>query len=168
MRHYADSDTSNISFLPIVLLALVFNCTNTVGFTYADRDAVSIAKRPLRTQSETSISQKRKWATGMAASSMLGQLGGVGGSLVGGLRRANAIGCHARLTVCEQSVAGRRRSSDRQIDDNGRTHDGYHPVLLHDASNAPKNHLVRARTTYSGSPERLLGSTVTISMSSYS
>ena len=70
---------SNISFLPIVMLALIFNVTNTVslssrllragrliptilqvGFTYADRDA------------------KRKWATGMAASSMLSQFGGVG------------------------------------------------------------------------------------------
>lgn len=58
---------SNISFLPIVLLALVFNITNVVGFTYADRDS------------------KRKWATGMAASSMFGSIGGVGGSIVSGL-----------------------------------------------------------------------------------
>ncbi|KAH9808864.1 hypothetical protein DFH28DRAFT_907190 [Melampsora americana] len=29
----------NLSFLPIVLLALVFNFTNTIGFTYADRDS---------------------------------------------------------------------------------------------------------------------------------
>lgn len=57
----------NISFLPIVMLALVFNVTNTVGYTYADRDA------------------KRKWATGMAAQGMLGQVGGFGGSLVSGL-----------------------------------------------------------------------------------
>jgi len=60
----------NISFLPIVLLALVFNFTNVIGFTYADRDA------------------KRKWATGIAASGVLGQLGGVGGSLVSGLLRS--------------------------------------------------------------------------------
>ncbi|KAK9895870.1 DUF846-domain-containing protein [Cystobasidium minutum MCA 4210] len=59
----------NISFLPIVLLALVFNITNVVGFTYADRDS------------------KRKWATGMAASSMFGSIGGVGGSIVSGLVR---------------------------------------------------------------------------------
>ncbi|GAA5855141.1 hypothetical protein JCM8547_002397 [Rhodosporidiobolus lusitaniae] len=63
----------NLSFLPIVLLALVFNATNTVGYTYAvrlrsfDRDA------------------KRKWATGMAASGMLGQMGGLGGSIVSGI-----------------------------------------------------------------------------------
>ncbi|KAI5476376.1 protein of DUF846 family [Pseudohyphozyma bogoriensis] len=57
----------NVSFLPIVMLALVFNVTNTVGYTYADRDA------------------KRKWATGMAAQGMLGNLGGIGGSLVGSL-----------------------------------------------------------------------------------
>ncbi|GAA5888813.1 hypothetical protein JCM6882_002862 [Rhodosporidiobolus microsporus] len=57
----------NISFLPIVLLALVFNLTNSVGYTYADRDA------------------KRRWATGMAAGGMLGQMGGLGGSLVSGI-----------------------------------------------------------------------------------
>lgn len=50
--------------MPIVLLALVFNVTNVVGFTYADRDS------------------KRKWASGMAASSMFGSIGGVGGSIV--------------------------------------------------------------------------------------
>ncbi|TNY21640.1 DUF846-domain-containing protein [Rhodotorula diobovata] len=57
----------NISFLPIVMLALVFNVTNTVGYTYADRDA------------------KRRWATGMAAQGMLGQVGGIGGSLLSGI-----------------------------------------------------------------------------------
>ncbi|BGP04425.1 Golgi apparatus membrane protein tvp23 [Rhodotorula toruloides] len=60
----------NLSFLPIVMLALVFNVTNTVGYTYGalrDRDA------------------KRRWATGMAAHGMLGQMGGIGGSLVSGI-----------------------------------------------------------------------------------
>ncbi|BGP21336.1 Golgi apparatus membrane protein tvp23 [Rhodotorula toruloides] len=62
----------NLSFLPIVMLALVFNVTNTVGYTYGalaylDRDA------------------KRRWATGMAAQGMLGQMGGIGGSLVSGI-----------------------------------------------------------------------------------
>ena len=60
---------SNISFLPIVLLALVFNMTNTVGFTYADRKRGAAA------------------AQGMAAAGMLGQLGGLGGTVVSGLRR---------------------------------------------------------------------------------
>ncbi|BGP12386.1 Golgi apparatus membrane protein tvp23 [Rhodosporidiobolus nylandii] len=46
----------NVSFLPIVLLALVFNVTNTVGYTY-----------------------------GMSAGNLLGQMGGLGGSIVGGL-----------------------------------------------------------------------------------
>lgn len=63
---------SNISFLPIVLLALVFNVTNVVGFTYADRDS------------------KRKWASGMAASSMFGSIGGVGGSIVSGLGESSS------------------------------------------------------------------------------
>ncbi|CEQ38802.1 SPOSA6832_00260 [Sporobolomyces salmonicolor] len=65
----------NVSFLPIVMLALVFNVTNTVGYTYGsaarqkgdDRDA------------------KRRWATGMAASGMLGSMGGLGGSIVSGI-----------------------------------------------------------------------------------
>ncbi|GAA5898146.1 hypothetical protein JCM8208_000164 [Rhodotorula glutinis] len=62
----------NISFLPIVMLALVFNVTNTIGYTYGappltDRDA------------------KRRWATGMAAQGMLGQMGGIGGSLLSGI-----------------------------------------------------------------------------------
>ena len=53
-----------------MLLALVFNLTNVVGFTYADRDS------------------KRKWASGMAASSMFGSIGGVGGSIVSGLGKS--------------------------------------------------------------------------------
>lgn len=60
----------NISFMPIVLLALVFNVTNTIGYTYADRDA------------------KKRWATGIAASGMLGQIGGLGGSVVSGLAQS--------------------------------------------------------------------------------
>jgi hypothetical protein len=59
----------NISFLPIVALALVFNVTNVIGFTYADRDA------------------KQRWATSVAAGSWdtgFG-LGGLGGQIVGGI-----------------------------------------------------------------------------------
>lgn len=62
---------SNISFLPIVLLALVFNITNVIGFTYADRDS------------------KRKWASGIAANSMFGSIGGIGGSIVSGLGKSD-------------------------------------------------------------------------------
>jgi len=70
--------------VPIVVLALVFNMTNAIGapsrrsetadahaaFTYADRDA------------------KQRWATGMATSGLLGNLGGVGGTVVTGLARS--------------------------------------------------------------------------------
>jgi hypothetical protein len=59
----------NVSFLPIVLLALVFNLSNVVGFTYADRDA------------------QKRWASG--ASSMLGGLGGFGG--IGGQLAAGVV-----------------------------------------------------------------------------
>lgn len=60
--------------MPIVLLALVFNMSNVVGFTYADRDA------------------QRRFANG--ASSMLSGLpglGGIGGQVMGGLVR-NSVG----------------------------------------------------------------------------
>lgn len=59
----------NLSFLPIVILALVFNLTNTVGFTYADRDS------------------KRKWANELGSSGINGLLGQFGGGLLGGLTK---------------------------------------------------------------------------------
>lgn len=90
---------SNISFLPIVLLALVFNVTNVVGFTYADRDS------------------KRKWATGMAASSMFGSIGGVGGSIVSGLGTSHftSILVVGKMTLTESRTLYRIRSSRRYI-----------------------------------------------------
>jgi len=58
----------NISFLPIVALALVFNFTNVIGFTYADRDA------------------KQRWASSVTADGFgMGALGGVGGQILGGM-----------------------------------------------------------------------------------
>ncbi|TFK76924.1 DUF846-domain-containing protein [Pluteus cervinus] len=50
------------SFIPIVLLALVFNITNAVGFTYADRDA------------------KQRWANNVMGSAW--GFGGFGGQLL--------------------------------------------------------------------------------------
>lgn len=61
------------TFLPIVILALVFNITNAVGFTYADRDA------------------KQKWATNMAASGWSMGIGGIGGQLLSGAVK-NSVG----------------------------------------------------------------------------
>jgi hypothetical protein len=52
------------AFIPIVLLALVFNMTNVIGFTYADRDA------------------KQKWANGVVGSNW--SLGGIGGQILTG------------------------------------------------------------------------------------
>ncbi|ORX37352.1 Golgi apparatus membrane protein TVP23 [Kockovaella imperatae] len=65
----------NVSFLPIVLLALVFNLSNLLGFTYADRD------------------QQRRWASSaMSTGNILGfGMGGIGGQLVGGMVR-NSLG----------------------------------------------------------------------------
>ncbi|VDB99843.1 unnamed protein product [Peniophora sp. CBMAI 1063] len=61
----------SISFIPIVGLALVFNMTNVVGFTYADRDA------------------KQKWAANAAGWSM--GIGGIGGQLLSGVVK-NSVG----------------------------------------------------------------------------
>ncbi|WRT64379.1 uncharacterized protein IL334_001311 [Kwoniella shivajii] len=65
----------NVSFLPIVLLALVFNLSNLLGFTYADRDA------------------QKRFASGIASSgNLLGfGFGGIGGQLVGGMMK-NTLG----------------------------------------------------------------------------
>lgn len=52
----------SFSFIPIVGLALVFNVTNVIGFTYADRDA------------------KQKWANGVMGGSW--GIGGIGGTLL--------------------------------------------------------------------------------------
>ncbi|KAH0838458.1 DUF846-domain-containing protein [Lanmaoa asiatica] len=53
----------NLAFVPIVILALVFNVTNAVGFTYADRDA------------------KQRLANSVAGASWTMGMGGLGGQL---------------------------------------------------------------------------------------
>ncbi|KAI6132676.1 DUF846-domain-containing protein [Pisolithus thermaeus] len=63
----------NLSFIPIVVLALVFNITNAVGFTYADRDA------------------KQRWASGVAGSGWNSGIGGIGGQIMTGVVK-NSIG----------------------------------------------------------------------------
>jgi len=55
----------NLSFIPIVVLALVFNATNVVGFTYADRDA------------------KKRWADRVVSSNWT--MGGLGGQMLTGV-----------------------------------------------------------------------------------
>ncbi|KAI0053284.1 DUF846-domain-containing protein [Auriscalpium vulgare] len=56
----------NLSFVPIVILALVFNFTNVIGFTYADRDA------------------KQRWAANVASSTW-GLGGGFGSQILTGV-----------------------------------------------------------------------------------
>ncbi|KAL1669082.1 Golgi apparatus membrane protein TVP23 [Schizophyllum commune] len=58
--------TLNASFIPVVVLALVFNFTNVIGFTYADRDA------------------KQRWAKDNMGGFSLGGLGGIGGQILTG------------------------------------------------------------------------------------
>jgi len=57
----------NLSYFPIVILALVFNVTNVVGFTYADRDA------------------KSRWADSVISDNWNIGFGGIGGTIVSGL-----------------------------------------------------------------------------------
>ncbi|KAG8947108.1 Golgi apparatus membrane protein tvp23 [Tulasnella sp. 424] len=54
----------NLSFLPIVGLAIVFNVTNAIGFTYADRDA------------------KQRWASSVGSG---WGVAGVGGQILGSM-----------------------------------------------------------------------------------
>jgi len=60
------------AFIPIVVLALIFNITNVIGFTYADRDA------------------KQRWANSMGSSWGLG-LGGIGSQIITGAVK-NSVG----------------------------------------------------------------------------
>ncbi|KAG1826148.1 Golgi apparatus membrane protein TVP23 [Suillus subaureus] len=63
----------SLSFIPIVALALVFNFTNAVGFTYADRDA------------------KQRWANSIASSGWNMGMGGIGGQILGSAMK-NSVG----------------------------------------------------------------------------
>ncbi|KAI0067710.1 DUF846-domain-containing protein [Artomyces pyxidatus] len=63
----------NLSFVPIVVLALVFNMTNVIGFTYADRDA------------------KQRWAQNVAGSGWGIGMGGFGGQILTGVVK-NSVG----------------------------------------------------------------------------
>jgi len=63
----------NLSFIPIVILALIFNGTNVVGFTYADRDA------------------KQRWANHLASSGFSMGMGGIGGTIMTSVMK-NSVG----------------------------------------------------------------------------
>lgn len=63
----------NASYIPIVILALVFNITNAVGFTYADRDS------------------KQRWANQLASSGWNMGMGGLGGQILAGAVK-NSVG----------------------------------------------------------------------------
>ncbi|EIN13547.1 DUF846-domain-containing protein [Punctularia strigosozonata HHB-11173 SS5] len=62
----------NLSIIPIVILALIFNVTNVIGFTYADRDA------------------KQRWANAASGGWNMG-LGGFGGQILAGAVK-NSVG----------------------------------------------------------------------------
>lgn len=78
-------------FLPIVLLALVFNLSNLLGFTYVPTSLSSL-RRALTCRYADRDAQRR-WASNIASSgNLLGfGMGGLGGQLVGGMVR-NSFG----------------------------------------------------------------------------
>jgi len=63
----------NLEFIPIVILALISNVTNCIGFSYADRDA------------------KQRWASGVASAGWNMGLGGFGGTIMTGVMK-NSVG----------------------------------------------------------------------------
>ncbi|EKM83726.1 hypothetical protein AGABI1DRAFT_110354 [Agaricus bisporus var. burnettii JB137-S8] len=63
----------SLFYIPIVILALVFNMTNAVGFTYADRDA------------------KQRWANNVVGGSWGIGFGGIGGQILTGAVK-NSVG----------------------------------------------------------------------------
>ncbi len=93
---------STYRFLPIVILALVFNMSNVLGFTYVHYRSLPPSKPVLRADSSLSIHQsyadrdsKRRWANSALSSGLGGGLdilpfglGGVGAQLVGGAVRS--------------------------------------------------------------------------------
>ncbi|PCH33579.1 DUF846-domain-containing protein [Wolfiporia cocos MD-104 SS10] len=60
----------NVSFIPIVILALIFNVSNAIGFTYADRDA------------------KQRWANSLSSG---WGMGGFGAQILSGVVK-NSVG----------------------------------------------------------------------------
>ncbi|KAG6850817.1 hypothetical protein H0H93_008120 [Arthromyces matolae] len=88
---FMDRPTSSlapqISFIPIVILALVFNFTNAIGFTYA-----YVATLQLKITAIKSLVRdrdaKQKWANGMGST---WGLGGIGGQILAGAVK-NSVG----------------------------------------------------------------------------
>lgn len=69
------------SFVPIVVLALVFNVTNAIGFTYAYVLPMSYLPWLTRTSDRDS---KQRWANSVVSSGWSLGIGGIGGQLLSG------------------------------------------------------------------------------------
>jgi hypothetical protein len=68
--------------VPIVVLALVFNVTNAVGFTYACVSTSSDLTVMLTPSSDRDA--KQRWANSVVSSGWSLGLGGIGGQLISG------------------------------------------------------------------------------------
>ncbi|OBZ79133.1 Golgi apparatus membrane protein TVP23 [Grifola frondosa] len=82
-------------FVPIVILALIFNVTNAIGFTYAyvcpvtPPDTCSLTDGRWRHRSDRDA--KQKWANNLASSGWNMGLGGLGGQILTGVVK-NSVG----------------------------------------------------------------------------
>lgn len=81
----------SISFIPIVGLALVFNMTNVVGFTYACVPLRSrLTLKPSNAQG-SDRDAKQRWAANAAAAGWSMGMGGIGGQILSGVVK-NSVG----------------------------------------------------------------------------
>ncbi len=71
------------SFIPIVVLALVFNVTNVIGFTYAYVDLHQDLDVPSKSVCRDRDA-KQRWANQVSGGAWSLGLGGIGGQLITG------------------------------------------------------------------------------------
>lgn len=81
---------SSKRFLPIVVLALVFNITNAIGFTYAYASSVYVFIC-LWTSFESDRDAKERWASSVTSGAWNVGFGGFGGQIIGGVVK-NSVG----------------------------------------------------------------------------
>jgi hypothetical protein len=80
-----------IRFLPIVFLALVFNITNAIGFTYAYVSFSLVLRQPFNVHLYRDRDAKQRWAASVALGGWNMGFGGLGGQIIGGVVK-NSVG----------------------------------------------------------------------------
>lgn len=77
------------SFIPIVMLALVFNISNAVGFTYAYVKTYRFSLQSLTNETSRDRDAKEKWANQLGSG--WGGIGGIGTTILSGVVK-NSVG----------------------------------------------------------------------------